>query len=49
MKEELLTNFKEIITFANLFGKTTTVPVVNIHNNSNPNIHIEMRNHNTQK
>lgn len=48
IKNELISNFSEIITFANLFGKTTGIPVVNIHNNTNENIFFEMRNQNTQ-
>ena len=48
MQKKLRDNLKEIIIFANVFGKTTGVPVVRVHNNSNTNIHIEMRNENTQ-
>lgn len=47
LQEQLLTNFSDIIHFANVFGKTTTIPVVNIHNETNENIYIQMRNQNT--
>lgn len=47
LENKILENFSDIIHFANVFGKTTTIPVVNIHNNKNENIYIEMRNQNT--
>lgn len=47
IKEQLLSNFSDIINFSNIFGKTTGVPIVNIHNETNSNIYIQMRNQNT--
>lgn len=47
IQKELHNNFSKIIHFANIFGKTTGVPIVNIHNTKNEYIHIEMRNQNT--
>lgn len=47
LQQQILENFSDIIHFANVFGKTTTIPIVNIHNSKNENIYIQMRNQNT--
>lgn len=47
IQQQLLQNFSDIITFSNVFGKTTGIPVVNIHNETNQNIYVQMRNQNT--